>query len=339
VGSFKGATFKEAIGAMNNHEIATNGRAGEQTTGRPVQIVSIGFAPKTQDFNKIIRLVEQEAALGADIIILPETWRSQNNEPETLDGQIVNTLSEVARRYNTYIVCPFDRKDSSLRLNTAVLLDRQGKIASLYDKVYPYWSEYDLDPPVNAGTQVPVVQTDFGCVGMAICFDVNFPEVWQQLADQDAEVVLWPSAYSAGRSLQAHAINHHFYIVTATYTPDCIVYDINGDEILYEKGEEINVSRVTIDLDRGIYHENFNVDKLKKLLAERGNDVEVEQWLTREQWFVLKAKRPGVSARELARHYGLEELRSYLSRSRREIDKMRGEGVTSGDTARELARA
>jgi predicted amidohydrolase len=315
---------------MDSHGMARNGFAGEQKIGRPVNIVSIGFAPKSQDFDKIIRLVEQEAAQGADIIMLPETWRSQNNEPESLDGLIVNTLSEIARRYNTYIVCPFDRQESSLRLNTAVLLDRQGEIAGVYDKVYPYWSEYDLTPTVHVGTQVPVVRTDFGCVGMAICFDVNFPEVWQRLADQDAEVVLWPSAYSAGRSLQAHAINHHFYIVTATYTPDCIVYDINGDEILYEKGDEINVSRVTIDLDRGIYHENFNVDKLKKLLAERGDDVEVEQWLTREQWFVLKAKRPGVSARGLAEHYGLEELRSYLSRSRYEIDKMRGEGLASG---------
>jgi predicted amidohydrolase len=324
---------------MNHDASGSNECAGEQKIGRPVRIVSIGFAPKTQDFDKVIGLVEQEAAQGADLIILPETWRSQGNEPETLDGRVVNKLSEVAQRYNTYIVCPIDRKDGSLRLNTAVLLDRQGEIAALYDKVYPYWSEYGLEPTVNVGRQVPVVQTDFGCVGMAICFDVNFPEVWQRLADQGAEVVLWPSAYSAGRSLQAHAINHHFYIVTSTYTPDCIVYDINGDEIHYEKGEEINISRITIDLDRGIYHENFNMDKLKKLLAERGDEVEMEQWLKREQWFVLKAKRPGVSARRLARQYGLEELRAYLSRSRQEIDKMRGEGLASGELAKELAHA
>jgi hypothetical protein len=43
-----------------------------------------------------------------------------------------------------------------------------------------------------------------------------------------------------------------------------------------------------------------------------------------EQWFVLKAKRPGVSARALARQYGLEELRHYIERSRVAIDKLRG---------------
>ncbi len=324
---------------MNDVKRGSYGEGRAQKLGRPVEIVSIGFAPKAQDFETVIALVEAEAAKGGDVIILPETWRSQSYEPEPLDGPIVNRLCEVAQRYRIYIVCPIDRKADSLRFNTALLIDRQGKIVGLYDKVYPYWSEYAIEPTVNVGAQVPIVQTDFGCVGMAICFDVNFPEVWQRLADQDAEVVLWPSAYSAGRSLQAHAINHHYYIVTSTYTPDCLVYDINGDEIHYEKGEEFNVSRVTIDLDRGIYHENFNMDKLKKLLAERGDDVEMEQWLKREQWFVLKAKRPGVSARALARQYGLEELRDYLRRSRQQIDTMRGEGLASAEPQREAVHS
>src|SRR5690606_19209402 len=232
-------------GVMTDHKRGNNEDMGAQSMGRAVQIVSIGFAPKTQGYEQVIHWVDKEARQGSDVIILPETWRTQDREPETLDGPTVSRLSEVARRHSTYIVCPIDRKDGSLRLNTAVLLDRQGAIAGLYDKVYPYWSEYDLEPTVNVGQHVPVVHTDFGRVGMAICFDVNFPEVWQRLADQDAEVVLWPSAYSAGRSLQAHAINHHYYIVTSSYTPDCIVYDITGEEIFYEKGDTVNVSRVT----------------------------------------------------------------------------------------------
>jgi hypothetical protein len=82
-------------------------------------------------------------------------------------------------------------------------------------------------------------------------------------------------------------------------------------------------------LDRGVYHENFNIAKRDRLLAEHGDDVEMESWLTREQWFVLRAKRPGVSARALARQYGLEELRDYLTRSRHAIDAMRGETVVA----------
>jgi predicted amidohydrolase len=291
--------------------------------GRPVRVISLSFYQR--ELNEIAALVEQEAAAGVDLIALPETWNDQyKNQPETLAGPTVSTLAEIAARHRTYIVCPIDRQDGARRVNSALLLDRLGRVVCIYDKVYPYWSEYDLKPVVQPALQPPpVYRADFGVVGMAICFDANFPTVWQALADQGAELIIWPSAYSAGRSLQAHAINHHFYIVTSTYTKDCIVYDITGEEILYEKSEAINISRCTLDLDRGIYHENFNLAARDRLLAEHGDDVEMEQWLTREQWFVLRAKRPGVSARRLARQYGLEELRDYLTRSRSQIDEMR----------------
>ena len=64
--------------------------------------------------------------------------------------------------------------------------------------------------------------------------------------------------------------------------------------------------------------------KKAKLLKEHPDEVRQVKWLDREQWFVLQAIKPGVSARALARQYGLEELRDYISRSRREIDAMRG---------------
>lgn len=290
--------------------------------GRPVRAVSISF--RGEPLERIRDLVDAEAARGTDLIILPETWRGQKDNPEPLDGPTVTAMTALAKKHRTYIVCPIDRTEGKRRLNSAVLLDRTGKVVLVYNKVYPYWSEFKLKPPVDIGDEVSVYQADFGRLGIAICFDVNFPAVWQRLADQGAELVVWPSAYSAGTSLQAHAINHHYYIVTSTLTRDCIVYDITGEELLYQRSNDINVARITLDLDRGIYHENFSVRKRDKLLEEHGEDVFQEKWLAREQWFVLKARRPGVSARALARKYGMEELRDYIDRSRSEIDKMRG---------------
>jgi len=298
----------------------TGTAAASETVGRPVRVVSVSFSGKSLE--EITEVVDREGARGADIIALPETCRGNNLE--TLDGPTITAMAALARKHQTYIVCPLYRKEGEKRLNSAVLLDRNGEIACVYDKVYPFWSEFDLKPPASVGMDAPVCQTDFGRVGMAICFDSNFPEVWKRLADQGAELVIWPSAYSAGTTLQAHALANHFYIVTSTLARDCIVYDITGEEILYDKSEDVNISRITLDLDRGIYHEDFSMPKLKKLLDERGNDVMVEKRMRREAWFVLKAKRPAVSARELARQYGLEELRDYIDRSRREIDAVRG---------------
>ena len=291
--------------------------------GRPVRVVSLSFNSKS--FTEVTAIITKEARRGTDLIILPETWRGQNNDSrEDLTGETIKVLAGIAKRHRTYIVSPIDRLDGARRLNTAVLINREGKVAKTYDKVFPYWNEFEKKQPVSVGDRAPVFETDFGRLGIAICFDVNFPEVWQRLADQGAELVVWPSAYSAGSSLQAHAINHHYYIVNSTWSRDCQVYDITGQKLLDEKNEDINVSRITLDLDRGIYHHNFNQNNCDKLLQEHAEQIEQEMNLNREAWFVLRAKQPGVSARKLAQEYGLEELRHYINRSRNAIDAMRG---------------
>ena len=139
--------------------------------------------------------------------------------------------------------------------------------------------------------------------------------------------MIWPSAYSAGRTLQARAIDFSYYVMSATWVPDCLVFDIDGEQLAYEKGNsgDFNVTRFVFDLDRCIFHQDLNRPaRIAKLLKERGDDVVEEKWLPMEGCFVLKAKRPGVSARAVARQYGLIERRPYLKRSRSEVDKARG---------------
>jgi predicted amidohydrolase len=295
-------------------------------TGRPVRVVSLSFYEK--DIKEILKTVDQEGARGTDIIVLPETWRG-DKLVETLDGESITELSKLAKKHNTYIISPIERKEGKYRFNSAVLIGRDGKVKGYYDKVYPYWSEFDLDPPVDPGIKAaPVFETDFGKIGIAICFDANFPEVWQALRDNGAEVVFWPSAYSAGSQLQAYALLHHYYIVSSTWSRDCQVYDITGARIIDEKSDNITVVRTILDLDRGIYHENFNLEKRDKLLKEHSESVEQEVYMPREQWFILRARKPGESARKMAKDYGLEELVVYQNRSREEIDRRRGYSFT-----------
>ncbi len=304
--------------------------------GRPVRIVTVSFPDIGKTVREIAALVEEECARGCDIVALPETW--SGHVPEPLDGDAVLAMSAIAARYGSYIVCPIDRVDGSTRYNSAVLLDRAGRVACVYDKAYPYWPELDQAPPVRPGRGVPVHQADFGRIGMAICFDVNFPAVWRQLADQDAELVVWSSAYSAGLSLQPHAMTHQYYVVTATSACHCQVFDITGARILSERADGLQISRFVLDLDRGIYHQNYNLEGRERLLRERADDVAEDQWLEDEQWFVLKAIRPGVSARAIAREYGLEELRDYKRRSRIGIDGVRGIAL-GGDPDRDTRRS
>jgi predicted amidohydrolase len=299
-----------------------------QKLGRPVRAVSIGFRPGIE-LERIAELVDKEGARGADLIVLPETCRGQNDRSqESLDGPTVSAMARLASKHRSYVVCPIDRRDGEKRLNSAVLIDRRGQVVAVYDKLFPYYEEYGKHPEVQPGQAVTVAETDFGRVGLAICFDVNWAPLWQRLSDLGAELVIWPSAYSAGRSLQARAIDFNYAVMSATWTPDCRVYDIDGEELVHDHDNQsngLNITRHTFDLDRCVFHQDINLPaKLERLLKDHGEDVVREKWLPAEGWFVLKAKRPGASARELARRYGMEERRPYLNRSRCEIDKRRG---------------
>jgi predicted amidohydrolase len=321
-------TPAEAARAAAEQQEATQSASAPDHIGRPVRAVSIGFTPGPS-LEQIAGLVDKEGARGADLIALPETFRGQDEKTqETLDGPTVSALAPLAEKHRTYIVVPIDRKDGDRRLNSAVILDRRGRIAGVYDKVYPFWvDEFRRRPPVQPGQTVTVISTDFGRLGVAICYDVNWAPLWQRLSDFGAELVIWPSAYSAGRTLQARAIDFSYYVMSATWVPDCLVFDIDGEQLVHEKANsgEFNITRFTFDLDRCIFHQDLNLPgRLAKLLHERGDDVAQEKWLPMEGCFVLKAKRPGVSARALARQYGLEERRPYLNRSRSEVDRARG---------------
>ncbi|MGO8787726.1 MAG: carbon-nitrogen hydrolase family protein [Terriglobia bacterium] len=299
--------------------------------GRPVRVVSLAYKGHERPIENIVQLVDSEGYRGADIVALAETYRGiteQSQEP--LDGPAVTAMAALAKKHRTYIVCPIDRRDGTHRLNSCVLIDREGRVAAVYNKVFPWLPEFKRVPPIEPGQETVVHQADFGRVGFAICFDSFFNEVWQRLSTQGAELVIYPSDAPGGILLVAQAVNYHYYIVSATHTPDCQVVDIAGEELVYKKGDDLLITRVTLDLDRGIYctdsvDANSGGSVIRdKLLKEHGDDVMQDKYIERDGWFVLKAKRPGVSARELARSYGLEELRDFIQHCREICDRRRG---------------
>ena len=211
--------------------------AGQPGVGKPVRVVSLSFK-QGASLETIAAIVDAEGVKGVDLIVLPEAWRG-NDIVEPLSGPTITTMSGLAKKHRCYVVCPIYREDQGRRLNSAALIDRTGKVASVYDKIYPYWNEFDMTPPALPGqADAGVYDADFGRIGFATCFDAKFPEVFQRLRDKGAELVVWPSAYSGFTELQAFALLHHYYIVTSTLTGEAIWYDITGAIASDERGNK-----------------------------------------------------------------------------------------------------
>lgn len=290
-----------------------------------VRAITINLQPHG-DLDELLAEVEAvlDDADDLDLIVLPESCLGVGPDiVESVDGPTVRALSDIARRCGSYLLAGLYLAHDSSCFVSSVLLDRFGNLVGVYDKRYPYWSDIDHGPQTRSGVGVPHWQTDFGTLGSAICFDVNFPQVWADLAEVGAEVVVWPSAYAGGEILRSYAQIHHFYVLTCTQAGDSHLYDPIGTDIAPIDRPRERVSEFAIDLDRGFYHHNFNLDGLERLLVDHGDDVQLDAMLADEEWFVLSRRHDGIAVRDLASSYGLEEIRDYLRRSRKAMDELR----------------
>ena len=257
---------------------------------------------------------------GVDIACLPEEFAGTEAEP--VPGPTTRAVAGLAKKYNMYVICPIREQAGDEQYNTAVLIDRKGKVAGYYRKVFVFWGE-----GLHLSREgVKAFDTDFGRISILTCFDLNFAELWRQCDALDVDIVFWPSAYGGGSPLNAFAILYHYYIVPVGAGN---IIDITGKT--FENIEKPNPKQfiATLDLDRAFAHYDFNRKKVEKMLAEHKGAIKVERKLSDEDlapWWLFKAVKPGVSVRELLKKYEIETLREYQHRTRKQINEARKKG-------------
>ncbi len=288
--------------------------------GRQVKVaaVCIGFGGERKA--KLEQATEHLHAAGkaqADIVCLPEEFAGL--QAESIPGPTTEQIGKLARQYGMYVICPIREQAGERQYNTAVLIDRQGKIAGYYRKVFVFWGE-----GLNLSDQgVKTFDTDFGRIAILTCFDLNFGELWQSCYEEGVEIVFWPSAYGGGIPLNGFAQIYNYYIVPVGWGN---IIDITGETVKDLKESPPKQFSATLDLDRTFIHFDFNREKVNKLLKDHEGAVELEKKYDMEGWWLLHACKPGVKVRALCEQYQIETLRQYRLRSRKQINQARKQG-------------
>jgi predicted amidohydrolase len=193
-------------------------------------------------------LVGRAASGGAEFIALPENFAYLRREGESfpcaqgLDGRIVETLRELAREHRAWILggsFPEAIPGESRVHNTSVLLAPGGEVVAIYRKLHLF--DVDLggggggrfreSEHVAAGDQVVVAPTPFGPLGLSICYDLRFPELYRQMIDRGARWIAVPSAFAphTGKDhweplLRARAIENQVFVIapaqSGRHSPD-----------------------------------------------------------------------------------------------------------------------
>jgi beta-ureidopropionase len=278
--------------------------------------------PEAEMFGEMLSRLEGTASQRPDIVCLPEGFAGR--DPEVVQGPVTQRLGEWAKAHASYVAFGGRTREGDRVYNSAVLLDRAGKVVGQYHKMNP--TEGEIESGVMPGSEAPVFQTDFGTIGFQICFDVNWRQAWAGLKERGAEIVFWPSAYPADRQLSALAWLNEYYVVSSTIGRTCRIYDISG-EVLAASGVYQQWASATLYLGKRLFEIDYHTSLMRKVLAKYGLRVQVE-WLHDEDWFTFTSVDPDLATEDVIAEFGLVPLQPYHARCEQAIEKARRTGVT-----------
>ena len=182
------------------------------------------------------RLVAQAASDGAMLVVLPEYWAIMGqHEKDKLghaeqpgSGPIQDGMAQMAREHGLWLIggtLPLVSPEAGKVLNTTLVYDPQGAPAGRYDKIHLFGftrgaESYNESRTIVAGAQVRSVDTPLGRVGLSICYDLRFPELYRALGDCALIVVPAAFTHTTGRAhwevlLRARAIENQCYVLAS----------------------------------------------------------------------------------------------------------------------------
>lgn len=264
---------------------------------RNIKVGTVYFRPPgptvADNVSLMGKLLDQAGESGCRIVCLPEGWPTCNTglgmtkvEANTIEGSASVMMRLKAKQYGMYIVSGLYSWTGDTLYNIAVLYGRQGKIEGNYKKIQLPDSESEQG--AVPGDSFPVFDTDFGRIGILICWDSAFPEISRILALKGAEILFCPiwgdvrGAESWKITARSRAIDNGVYFVTSIFDGHSVIVNPAGD-VLQESGTQGTLLTADIDLNfnppwdwignagRGVWKGVWRKDRRSDIFGEIGN--------------------------------------------------------------------
>lgn len=214
------------------------------------------------------RLIAQAVEVGAGLVVLPENFAIMGlTEQDKVkvreksgEGPMQEFLALQALKHGIWLVggtVPLEAEDDNKVRASCLLFNDKGELAARYDKIHLFdvlieesGEKYTESDTIERGDETVVVDTPFGRLGLAVCYDLRFPEQFRAMLDDGMEVLALPSAFTAitGRAhwevlVRARAVENLGYVIAAGQGG----YHLNGRET---HGDSMIVDPWGVVLDR-----------------------------------------------------------------------------------------
>ena len=191
-----------------------------------------------------------------------------------------------------------------------MLIDRQGKVAGDYRKMRP--AENEMKMGVKPGkSNPPVFQTDFGKIGIQICFDIKYDDGWNYLKDNGAQIIFWPSAYAAGQEISSRAWRHQVYIVTSTVKDTSKICDITGETIMQTGRWQRNWICSPVNLEKAFIHTWPAVSMFPDVQKKYGPRIRLSTF-SEEEWTIIESLDAELKVADVLKEFNLKTMHEFL---------------------------
>lgn len=170
-----------------------------------VAIVQVGIDDSKNKAEKLAEVKSLVKSLESpDFVVLPELWTVgfycmdlYHSTSEEVGGETTVALSDLARSRRIYLFSgSMIEKDGDDYYNTALLFDRGGNIIAKYRKIHLFAAERNY---IKRGNKLAIADTEFGKMGISICYDIRFPEIYRSLIERGAETIVNCAAWGYPR--------------------------------------------------------------------------------------------------------------------------------------------
>lgn len=192
-----------------------------------------------QNLDETARLIKLAAKAGAKLVVLPENFAVMGKDADMLaarekegSGKIQNFLAKQAKSHGLWIVggtLPLEGPSEDKVYSACLVYNAAGKCVARYDKIHLFDVSLDTERApyheskhIVHGSKPVVCETPFGKLGLAVCYDLRFPELFRALIDADAEIIALPAAFTAetGRAhweslVRARAIENLVFVAAS----------------------------------------------------------------------------------------------------------------------------
>lgn len=309
----KTAVTTGALGFAGNSFAAgnTNEKLPREVWLAGISQMDISTVTSTSMVDKMIAFAKTVSIYRPDAICLPEVFPTSNIENRlNLEEKIkasklaLQQFAQLAEELNCYIICPVYTTEGNKAYNSAVVLNREGGILGEYRKIH--LTEGEIEAGLTPGPLTPpVFQTNFGKIGVQICFDIEWDDGWTSLSKQGVEIVFWPSAFAGGEMVNTKAWRHKYVVASSTRKNTSKLCDISGKTIAKTGIWDKNMYCAPVNLEKVFLHTWPYVKHFDDIRKKYGRQIRITNF-HEEEWSIIESLSPNVFMKDIMKEYGLK---------------------------------